>query len=139
VHFLLRLLSAWWPIAQSARDNPTVSLELRRRAAAERRTPCRHIKPAAYYASSVNKYIIDSRWRKDSSLSVVFASPRGLPAGVMVRALDLRLRRSRVRLPVSRFQLTTLGKLFAHTHVHMSLSSIIWCQSRGGDAQRLGR
>ena len=30
----------------------------------------------------------------------------------MVRALDLRLRRSRVRLPASRFQLTTLGKLF---------------------------
>ena len=138
MHFLLRLLSALWPGAQSARDNPTVSLELRRRAA-ERRTPYRHIKPAAYYASSVNKYIIDSRWRKDSSLSVVFASPCGLPAAVMVRALDLRLRRSRVRLPVSRFQLTTLGKLFTHTHVHMSLSSIIWYQSRGGDAQRLGR
>ena len=37
---------------------------------------------------------------------------RGL---VVVRALDLRLRRSRVRLPASRFQVTTLGKLFTHT------------------------
>jgi len=29
--------------------------------------------------------------------------------------------------------------IHTHSHVHMSLSSIIWYQSRGGDAQRLGR
>ena len=34
------------------------------------------------------------------------------PGGVMVMALDLRHRRSRVRLPALRFQVTTLGKLF---------------------------
>jgi len=34
--------------------------------------------------------------------------------GVVVRALDLRLRRSRVRFAASRFQVTTLGKLFTH-------------------------
>ena len=37
------------------------------------------------------------------------------PAGVVARALDLRLGRSRVRFPASRSQLTTLGKLFTHT------------------------
>jgi len=37
------------------------------------------------------------------------------PAGVVPRALDLRLGRSRVRFPASRSQLSTLGKLFTHT------------------------
>ena len=35
-----------------------------------------------------------------------------LPDGVVVRELDLRLKRSLVRLTASRFQITTLGKLF---------------------------
>ena len=38
----------------------------------------------------------------------------------MVRALDLGLRRSRVRLPASRFQVTTLGKLFTHTRASVA-------------------
>ena len=88
--------------------------------------------------------------------------------GIVVRAMDLRLRRSRVRLLASRFQLTTLGKLFTliclchatpevtgstpgltlsannprqvvRTHLPLSPSSIIWYRSRGGDALRLGR
>ena len=50
----------------------------------------------------------------------------------MVRAFDLRLKRSRVRSPASRFQVTVLGKLFTHTHVPLSPSSIIWYRSRGG-------
>ena len=36
------------------------------------------------------------------------------PGDVVVRALDLRLRRSLVRVPTLRFQVTTLDKLFAH-------------------------
>jgi len=36
------------------------------------------------------------------------------PGGVVVAALDLRLKRSRVRISASRFQATTLGKLFTH-------------------------
>jgi len=59
------------------------------------------------------------------------------PGGVLVRALDLRLRRSLVRLPVLRFQITTLGKLF--THVPLSRSSIIWYRSRSGDVLWPGR
>jgi len=56
------------------------------------------------------------------------------------RALDrLATPKSRVRLPVSRFQVTTLGNLFTHTCVPLSPSSIIRYQSRGGDALRLGR
>ena len=42
--------------------------------------------------------------------------------GMVVRALDLRLRRSWVRLPASRFQVTTLGKLFTHMrHFHQAV------------------
>jgi len=37
------------------------------------------------------------------------------PGGIVVRLLDLRLRKSQVRLLASRFQVTTLGKLFTHT------------------------
>jgi len=37
------------------------------------------------------------------------------PGGVVVRAFDLRLRRSWVRFPALRFHVTTLGKLFTHT------------------------
>jgi len=59
------------------------------------------------------------------------------PGGVLVRALDLRLRRSLVRLPVLRFRVTTLGKLF--THVPLSRSSIIWYRSRSGDVLWPGR
>ena len=33
----------------------------------------------------------------------------------MVRAMDLRLKRSRVQYLALRFQVTTLGKLFIHT------------------------
>jgi len=40
--------------------------------------------------------------------------------GVVVRALDLRFRWSRVRLPVSRFQAKTLGKLFTHTRASVA-------------------
>jgi len=54
------------------------------------------------------------------------------PAGVVVRALDLRLRRSWGQLPALRFQGTTLGKLF--THVPLSPSSIIWYWSSGSNA-----
>jgi len=48
--------------------------------------------------------------------SLIFTSPPvGMWSdGVVVRALDLRLRGSQVRLPASRFQVTTLGKLFTH-------------------------
>ena len=60
------------------------------------------------------------------------------PGGVVVRALDLRLKRSPVRIsavPLSgnnRWQVV-------HTHVPLSPSSIIRYRSSGGDALRLGR
>ena len=50
----------------------------------------------------------------------------------MARALDLRLKGRGFDARPFRFHVTTLGKLF--THVCLSLSSIIWYQSRGGDA-----
>jgi len=37
------------------------------------------------------------------------------------------------------FHVTTLGKLFTHTHVPLSPSSIICYWSKGGDAMWLGR
>jgi len=63
-------------------------------------------------------------WRL-SGLSVnliLFTSLYAWPGGVVVRTLDLRLRRSRVRLPASSFQATTLGKLFTHMYLcHQAL------------------
>ena len=56
----------------------------------------------------------------------------------MVRALDLRLERSRVRISAVTLSGNNLGQV-AHTHVPLSPSSIIWYRSRGGDALRLGR
>ena len=57
---------------------------------------------------------------------------------VVVRALDLRLERSRVRLPVVPLSGNNLGQV-VHTRVPLSPSSIIWYRSMGGDAVRLGR
>jgi len=57
----------------------------------------------------------------------------------VVRALELRLKRSRVRLlAVPFFSSNNLGQV-AHTHVPLSPISIIWYRSRGSDALRLGR
>ena len=45
------------------------------------------------------------------------------PDGIMVKVLDLRLQRSRVRFPVvplSGNKLTTLGKLFTHTYASVA-------------------
>ena len=58
------------------------------------------------------------------------------PGGVVVRALDVRLRRSRVRFPAVPLSGNNLGQV---VHVPLSTSSIIWYRSRGGDALRLGR
>ena len=52
----------------------------------------------------------------------------------MVRAFDLRLKMSRVRISAVSLN---LGKLF--THVPLSPSSKIRYRSRGSDALRLGR
>ena len=49
-----------------------------------------------------------------------------------------RHRRSRVRLPDVPLSRNNLGQV-AHTHVPLSPSSIVWYQSNGGDALRLGR
>ena len=57
--------------------------------------------------------------------------------GRVVRTLDLRSHRSRVRILASPLSSATLGKLF-NTHVPLSPSSIIWYQPMGGDALRLG-
>jgi len=56
----------------------------------------------------------------------------------MVRALDLRLNRSRVRISAVSLAGNNLGQV-VHTQVPLSPSSIIWYQSRDGDALRLGR
>ena len=60
------------------------------------------------------------------------------PGGVMVRALDLRLKRSRVRISAVPLSGNNLGK-DVHTLVPLSPSSMIWYRSRGGDALRLGK
>ena len=56
----------------------------------------------------------------------------------MVRALDLRLRRSRVRISAVPLSGNNLEQV-VHTHVPLSPNSIVWYRSRGGDALRLGR
>ena len=48
----------------------------------------------------------------------------------MVGAFYLRLRRSRLPAPASRFHVTTSVKLF--THVPLSPGSIIWYRGQGG-------
>ena len=55
----------------------------------------------------------------------------------MVRAFDLRLKRSRVRISAVPVSGNNLGQV-VHTHVPLSPSSMIWYRSRGGDALRLG-
>jgi len=61
------------------------------------------------------------------------------PGGVMVSAyVGLRLERSRVQLPAEPLSGNDLGQV-VHTHVPLSPSSIIWYQSHGSDALRLGR
>jgi len=54
----------------------------------------------------------------------------------VVSALDLRLRRSRVRLAAVSLSGNNPGQV-VHTHVPLSPSSIIWYRSKGGDALRL--
>jgi len=58
--------------------------------------------------------------------------------GVVVRALDMRLKRSRVRISAVPLSGNNLGQV-VYTHVPLPRSSIIWYRSRGGDALRLGR
>ena len=58
--------------------------------------------------------------------------------GVVVRALDLRYKRSRLRISAVPLSGNNLGQV-VHTHVPLSISSIIWYWPRGGDALRLGR
>ena len=56
----------------------------------------------------------------------------------MITALDLRRKRSRVRISAVPLSCNNLGQV-VHTRVPLSPSSIIWCRSSGGDALRLGR
>jgi len=56
----------------------------------------------------------------------------------MVRALDLRLRRSRVQMSAVPLSGNNLGQV-VHTHVPLSPISTFWYRSRGGDALWLGR
>ena len=56
----------------------------------------------------------------------------------VTRALDLRLKKSRVRLSAVPLSGNNLGQV-VHTHVPLSPSSIIWYRSTGGDALQLGR
>jgi len=56
----------------------------------------------------------------------------------VVRALDLRLKRSRVRFSAVPLTGNNLGQV-VHAHVPLSPSSIIWYRSTGGDALHLGR
>ena len=58
-------------------------------------------------------------------------------SGTVVRALDLRQKRSLVRLPAVLLSGNNLGQV-VHTHVPLSPSSIIWYGSKGGDALWLG-
>ena len=64
------------------------------------------------------------------------------PGGVIVSALDSRLKRSRVRLAAVSFSGDNLRQV-VHTHTHAALSptsiGLIGYRSKGGDALRLGR
>jgi len=57
---------------------------------------------------------------------------------VMVRALDLRLSGRGFHPRPSAFTYNNLGQV-VRTHVSLPRSSIMWYQSMGGDALRLGR
>ena len=59
--------------------------------------------------------------------------PSARPGGAVVRALGLRLRRSRVRLPAVPLSANDLAQV-VHTYLPLSPSSIVWYRSRGGDA-----
>jgi len=61
------------------------------------------------------------------------------PGSIAARALDLRLRRSKVAGSILGLALSVnnLGQV-VHTHVPLSPSSMIWYQLRGGDALRPG-
>ena len=61
--------------------------------------------------------------------------PDGVVLGLERWTCDSKCRRFEPR--PFRYQVTATGKLFTHTHVPLAQSSIIWCQSRGGDALRL--
>ena len=54
----------------------------------------------------------------------------------LIRALDLRLKRSWVRISAIPFSGNNLGQV-VHMRVPLSRSSIIWYRSRDGDALRL--
>jgi len=56
----------------------------------------------------------------------------------MFRALDLRLKRSPVRISAVPLSGNNIGQV-VHTRVPLSPSSIITYRSRGGGALRLGR
>ena len=58
------------------------------------------------------------------------------PDGIMVRALDLRLKRLQVLILVVQLSGDNLEQV-VHTPVPLSPSSIIWYRSRGSDALRL--
>ena len=73
------------------------------------------------------------------NLPAVFSLVSQEPGGVMVSALARDTEGRGFDSRSFHFQVTTLGKLFTHTHVPLSPSSIIWYPSRGGDALRLGR
>ena len=59
------------------------------------------------------------------------------PGCLVVRALKLRLRKSRVQVPALRFQVTTLGKLFTHTRASVTKQCDLvavrgrWCPAAG--------
>ena len=69
---------------------------------------------------------------RDICLRLRFGDIRVWPGGVMVRALDLRLRRSRVRISAVPLSGNNLGQV-------VRTSSRIWYRSRGGDAMQLER
>jgi len=60
------------------------------------------------------------------------------PGGVVVTALDLRLKRSPVRISAVPVSGNNLGHV-VHIHMPLSPNSIIWYPSSGGDALQLGR
>jgi len=67
-----------------------------------------------------------------------FAYQVSWPGSVVVRALDLRHKKSRVQISAVLLSVNNLGQV-VYTHAPLSSSSIIWYRSKGGDALRLGR
>ena len=101
------------------------------------------VTPPAAAAAAAARLMCEAKDRsahslRSAALNTSATRSRVWTGGVVVRVLDLRLKRSLVRLPAVPLSGNNLGQV-VHTHLPLSPSSVSWYRSRGGDALRLGR